>query len=174
MQTSTYNIALKFDPERLVDIFGQRFLSDFGMVKMKEIHEKTQSSPKINNYLQQVGPNSYRPTHTGIISTLNTITYFIFSKGETLCMGALFVLMDWNSRFNEDNLVLTDNEVTMVAADIIKYSSEIKFGKKDNLFSRFFNDIEEINRTPESKYEDYTPPSTWLYDDEDFDYGDRY
>lgn len=173
MQSSTYNTALRFNPERLVDIFGQQFLADFGLVKMKEIHEKTESSPKINNYLQQVGYNSYRPTHTGIISTLNTTTYFIFSKGETLCIGALFVLVNWNAQFNEDNTVLSENDVTKVAADIIKYCSEIKLSQKENLFSRFFKEIEEIGRDPESQAEDHTPPSSWLYDDEDFDYGDR-
>ncbi|MNK15587.1 hypothetical protein D3C87_337330 [compost metagenome] len=151
MQSLPMNhLMLKFNFEKLSDVFITRFIQELGMSKAEEIFEKVNSSNKVLSYLNEVGKNSYRPTYKGIISTLNTLPYFIFCKGETLCIAALTVLLNWQHQFDEDMIILSEDEITEVAADIINYCHSIKLDKRSSMFTRFFDDLLKITLKEES------------------------
>jgi len=166
---------LKFHVERLTEIFLQRVYTEYGSLKLREINAKITQSRKVLNYLETVGANFYRPTSKGILSVLNNIPYFMFSKGETLCVGGLLILQLWNVEFNQDFPILTDEEVTAVCANLILECYKIKLQKADSLFSRFFTEIREIDNQSENGLPNHFdfPDHFNLDDDVGFDYGER-
>lgn len=144
MKKSTFNAMLRFHPDQLMDLFGGRFVVEKGLSKAEEIVKKVNGSQKLEKYIFSVGFNSTSPTHTGIITNLTTVPYFIFCKGETLCLGALTILLNWNQHWNTDNLILDDHEVSEIIAEIMKYSYSIVLNKSDTIFNRFFDEIDNI------------------------------
>jgi len=140
---------LNFVNGRLEDLFYLKYEKEYGSVKAREVFTKVKTSKKIETYLVTVGNRFGRPTCQGILSQLSTIPYFIFRNGETLCMAAIFVLTDWRQLFNQECYILTEEEVTRVAVDIISYCSKSKFNKTDNFFIKFYTDIDELGREDE-------------------------
>lgn len=178
------DVILKFHPEKLMDLFGSRFVTEQGLVKANEIISKTNGSDKVQKFLLSVGYHSLKPTYVGIISTLNTVPYFMFCKGETLCLASLTVIVNWNQTWNDENQILSSDEVTVLIAETIKYCFSIKFIKDNTIFSRFYSDIlridsEPLKRNPSGNISlkdipyNIEPSSKDFWREDEFDYGER-
>lgn len=148
MTSSTYNTMLKFEPGRLNDIFCEEFIKEYGENKLKEIVYKIEDSEKVNYYLNQILNENIKPSPQGLGTLLNSITYFIFSKAETLCMGGLAIMTLWKAKAIDDqyNDIFTKDEIVEICADYIILCSKLKMFKSNNTFQHFFNRIDQIGR----------------------------
>lgn len=151
---SVYEIMLKFHPDTLVDIFLKQYMHDYGEKKVKEIVITVRQSEKVQDHIRYLLLNEHAPTDMSIGSVLNTMSYFLFSKPETLCLGGLIFIITW-----KDVLVDTYEDVfeeayedesnkiaTRICADYIARCSKMKFTKIDTCFTRFFDTIKNINQ----------------------------
>ena len=143
---SPTELMKKFSLEKLVDSFYNRFTEDYGMLKTEEIIKKINESAKINNYLTICIRQSLNPTKIGVISTLNNIPYFIFSKGETLCMAALFIVLKLENECFYPNVYSGEQITRDCAIEIIKYCEKIKLSKENSIFSRYYIDLKNIEQ----------------------------
>ncbi len=139
---------LKFEPGRLCNIFCEEFIKEYGENKSKEIVYKIEDSEKVIYYLDQILNKNIKPSPEGLGTLLNTITYFIFSKAETLCMGGLAIMTRWKVRAIDDkyNDIFSKDEIVEICADFIILCSKLKMFKSSNTFQHFFNRIDQIGR----------------------------
>lgn len=135
----------------IFEIFLKRYVNDFGEVKAREVLMKVNSSKKINALLDKIYFANVTPTSMDIIATLNAISYFVFSKGETLCLGSLTTVRLWFESVDKDNSSTSAEMFSKLAADIIYGCNRTKFNRADNLFTRFYNDLESNIKTQETK-----------------------
>ena len=137
---------LEFEPSSLIDIFCKEYIKEYGENKATEIIHKIVDSDKVNYYINQISTENIKPSPQGLGALLNTITYFIFSKAETLCMGGLFTLYRWRASVDPFNEIFSDDEIVEICADYIILCSRLKMFKSSNIFQHFFNRIDQIGR----------------------------
>ncbi len=133
-----------FTPEALANEFMEQYQYEFGQKKVVEIVRKIEDSDKVNYYLNNILSDNIKPSAKGLETLMNTISYFMFSKEETLCLGGLATFILWRNRYmNKENIfdVLEQEEIdvllTPICSQLINNCSINKYNKSDNFFLRF-------------------------------------
>lgn len=137
---------LKFTPDALTDLFLQQYMYEYGEKKAKEIFNKVETSPKIADYIRHLDAKQTMPSSKELALLLNSITFFIFSKSETLCLGKLATISLWQIRVETLSNILNEDEIIKICADVIVDSDKTKTHITDNFFSRFFRKIHQIEQ----------------------------
>jgi NADH:ubiquinone oxidoreductase subunit E len=142
-----------FTPEALANEFMEQYQYEFGQKKVIEIVRKIEDSDKVNDYLNSILSDRIKPSAKGLETLMNTISYFMFSKEETLCLGGLATFIIWRNRFmvNEDIFDALEQEkidhlLTPICSELINNCSINKYNKSDNFFLRFQKRIFKIAR----------------------------
>ncbi|RZA02862.1 MAG: hypothetical protein EOP47_05145 [Sphingobacteriaceae bacterium] len=136
---------LRFTPETLAEVFGQQFVQEFGTNKADEIIDKINKAERVTRYVGTIVARGLNPTASEITSLLNNIPYFIFSKGETLCFASVGVFLMWQKSLNERETINGGTNIhTGIVIDIIRDCSKLKYNRRNNFFTRFFQSIEFI------------------------------
>ena len=145
---TTYSTMLNFTSDALANIFLEQYQFEIGEKKCIEIVRKVEDSEKVNQYIKNIINGDLKPSPKGLMILMNTISYFMFAKEETLCLGGLATFSLWKSHcgaiknyFDDGNL-----EDARICADFIMECSKNKYNKSDNFFTRFFRKIDEIGR----------------------------
>ena len=75
---------------------------------------------------------------------MNTVSYFMFSKEETLCLGALATFVLWRNRWMIKNNIWDvleqeeiDNTLIEICVQLIDNCKVNKYNKLNNFFIRF-------------------------------------
>lgn len=86
--------------EEIIDGFSNEYINHNGVDKFKKVYDKISSS----NRLAELDGKSLRlhiaPTAHDFLSTINSVTYFIFSSQPTVALGALFAIKLWDEKVN--------------------------------------------------------------------------
>ncbi len=142
-----------FTPDGLANEFMGLYQFEFGRKKVIEIVRKIEDSDQVNEYLTGILKKNIKPSAKGLEVLMNTITYFMFSKKETLCLGGLTTFILWRNNYMiKENIcdVFTQEEIdhtlTLICSDLINNCSKNKYNKIDNFFIRFGKRIVEIAR----------------------------
>ncbi len=142
-----------FTPEALANEFMEQYQFEFGQKKVIEIVRKVEDSNKVKDYLNNILSDNIKPSAKGLETLMNTISYFMFSKEETLCLGGLATFIIWRNRFMimEDVFDAIEQEkidhfLTPICSELISNCSINKYNKSDNFFLRFQNRIFKIAR----------------------------
>lgn len=145
---TTYSTMLNFTSEALVNVFFEQYQFEFGEKKCIEIVRKIEDSDKVNLYFKNIINGDLKPSAKRLMILMNTISYFMFAKEETLCMGGLTTFSLWKTHIVsiKNNYDDENEEDTRICADFIMESSKNKYSKTDNFFTRFFRKIDEIGR----------------------------
>jgi len=150
--TTIKNMNL-FTPEALASQFMEQYKYEYGEKKVIEIIRKVESSDKVNEYLYNILSGNIKPSAKGLETLMNTISYFMFSKEETLCLGGLVTFILWRNRFmNENNIFdpieqeYIDHQLTDICVRLIENCSVNKYNKFDNFFLRFQKRINKLVR----------------------------
>ena len=142
-----------FTPEALANEFMEQYQYEFGQKKVIEIVRKIEDSDKVNDYLNKILSDNIKPSAKGLETLMNTISYFMFSKEETLCLGGLATFILWRNRFiikedifdaiEQENI---DHYLAPICSELINNCSINKYNKSDNFFLRFQKRIIKIAR----------------------------
>ena len=140
-----------FTPEGLANEFMEQYQYEFGQKKVIEIVRKVEDSDKVNDYLNNILSDNIKPSAKGLETVMNTISYFMFSKEETLCLGGLATFIIWRNRFMIKKDIFDaleqekiDHFLTPICSELINNCSINKYNKSDNFFLRFEKRIFKI------------------------------
>ena len=146
-------IMLEFTPEALAGEFAELYKFEYGEKKVIEIIRKVENSEKVQQYLNNILSQGIKPSAKGLEALMNTISYFMFSKEETLCLGGLSCFILWRNQWmilNEVRDVIgqesIDEQLVPICVDLINNCSTNKYNKADNFFLRFQRRIAVIGR----------------------------
>ena len=143
---------LKFHPDKLVDIFIKHYMYDYGEKKIKEIILTVQQSDKVQDHIRYLLINDHAPTDISIAAVLNSITYFLISRPETLCLGGLIFIVMWkdilidtyDGPFEEAFEDQSNRITTKICSDYLIRCSKMKLKKVDTCFTKLFDEIDFI------------------------------
>lgn len=138
MTKEIYDGMKKMPFNELTDIVAYRYVYEYGEQKAREVISKVEQSAKIEQYVFQWMVNGYTPSSKDITSILNTLPYFLFAKGETMCLGALTILNYWDKVVNEEDTITA----TKIGVNVIIDCNRIKLKSNDNFFTRLFQEID--------------------------------
>lgn len=102
------------------------FISDYGSIKFDRISEKVAGSSKIQKLFETSRNMNLPPNQNDILNTLNTIPFFLFSKPESIGMGALLTLELWDSQVNRYKNIVPDEWLLMTGGLIMHNISNYK------------------------------------------------
>lgn len=140
-----------FTPEGLANQFMEQYQFEYGQKKVIEIVRKIENSEKVNEYLYNILTDNIKPSAKGLEILMNTISYFMFSKEETLCLGALATFILWRNRYMIQKDIYDaleqeeiDLQLTPICVELLNNCSKNKYNKFDNFFLRFQKRIFKI------------------------------
>ena len=156
---------LKFEVDDLISSYVKQYIFEYGMEKMETIVKKIDESEKVNAFIDQLIAVKKIPDSNTILSFLNTIGYFIFSKSETLCLGAIKLEIKWtNTVFDTateslsmskkmDFAIKYEKWRTKLVVDIIIKCSASKLTTGRNFFDRYFYELASMYKSVSPKIE---------------------
>lgn len=95
------------------------FIREFGQRKFDKIYDKIHSSNKVREFIIKSKRLGLAPYLTHNIELLNEIPYFIFSRGQTMAIGALILLEKWDQEVNQQSLISNSEELRSRAVFIL-------------------------------------------------------
>lgn len=106
--------------------FSNEFQREFGERKLNTISEKIINSKKLAKLFTVSREKGLMPNQKDYLHCLHEIPYFMFSKAETLAMGALLALYRWNQECNPNHLLGDENRMQFVAQGILSECGQLK------------------------------------------------
>lgn len=144
MDARIKKIMLMFTPEALSTQFMELYQYEYGEKKIIEIIHNVENNEKIQQYLNNILNNDLKPTAKELEILMNTVSYFVFSKEETLCLGALATFVLWRNRWMIKNNIWDvlekeeiDNKLIEICVQLIDNCKVNKYNKLNNFFIRF-------------------------------------
>ena len=113
--------------EELIEDYFETFLIEFGKRKFEKIHRKVFTSNKISNLIFISNQRMIAPNINDFLYSINEIPFFIFSKSETLALGALLALERWNLECNKNLNLIDKDELKNTAVKILIDCKKLKF-----------------------------------------------
>lgn len=110
----------------LITDFFKEYLTDFGRLKFDKIQNKILTSKKVSNLIQLSFQKRIAPSKNDYLYCLNEIPYFMFSKAETLALGALLFLERWNKECNSELHLLNDDTLKNIVTNILIDCKKLK------------------------------------------------
>lgn len=138
-------IMLMFTPEALSTQFMELYQYEYGEKKIIEIIRNVENAEKIQHYINiNLNNNVVKPSAKELEILMNTVSYFMFSKEETLCLGALATFILWRNKWMIKNDIWDvleqeeiDNTLIDVCVQLIDNCKVNKYNKYNNFFVRF-------------------------------------
>ena len=132
------DLLFRFSVEEIFSEFAQQYIIENGKDKFEELSNIVRYSTKVRNYILWLNNNSKRPRVEELQKIINSHSFFLWSKEETVCMGALEIVVKW---YNEKNQVSSPEEIEIIKVimiNIIDECSRLKYNKFENFFKRYY------------------------------------
>lgn len=115
-----------FTYEELISHFFEKYKFEFGNRRFKKINSKIQSSKKFGRLIDDSKKLGKYPTHEHYLYRIHEIPYFIFSKPDTVALGALMALERWHHECNINFLYANEPILKDIAVKIIQTSEKMR------------------------------------------------
>ncbi len=113
--------------EEFIEDYLETFAIEYGKRKFEKIYRKIQTSKKISSLIYLSNQRMVVPNKNDFLYSLNEIPFFIFSKAETLALGALLGLERWNQECNKSLYIADDDILKDIAINILIDCKKLKF-----------------------------------------------
>jgi hypothetical protein len=135
-----------FPPEDLIILYLGLYNQEYGNKKGLEVLSKIQFSNKTQEFIAKLRYEKLNPGVDGFINLVNTIPYFLFSKGETLCYGTLVAIHQWIEQSSEDAFKIRYDIIHSIVVETIFKSEKTKFhiSNKITFFEKYYLLLEEV------------------------------
>jgi hypothetical protein len=143
-----YELMLRFGPQKLFEEFAQQYIIEYGNTKFEKVASIVKSSDKIDSYINTVIINSSSPNADDLQCVMNSHTFFMWSKEETLCLGALGVILRWSGSIYDGYSKEQDELETRAMAKLIDKCSRLKYNQVNSFFDRFYRRLRLIEMQP--------------------------
>lgn len=132
------DLLFRFSGEKIFSEFAQQYIIENGIDKFEKLTTIVRYSTVIRSYLQNLIKESKRPRFDELQKIINSHNYFLWSKEETVCMGALEIITRWS----EEKVQVSSPEeieiIKIIMINIIDECSRLKYNKFDNFFKRYY------------------------------------
>jgi hypothetical protein len=98
----------------------KNYQNTFGYEKYDKVVKKVYESNKISGLISRCKFHIQTVDHLTILSYINVIPYFLFSKPETEAIAALLVLLRWNEEVNAEYKLKSNDDLKGIAVNIIE------------------------------------------------------
>lgn len=132
---------LSLNYEYLFEVFGNQFIYEHGESKAQELIGTVKATPKVQSYLEALLLRSNYPNSQEVMTLLNSTTYFVFKKSESICLGALIVAMMGLDQYEVYVEKINGEIKTRIVTEIILASLKMKMMKTDSFFDRYFQHL---------------------------------
>ena len=132
-----YDLIIKFGPGKIFEEFAQQYIIEYGNNKFEKIATIVKTSEKIDEYINTVILNSSYPKTDDLQYIMNTISYFMWSKEETLCLGALGIILRWSGKTYSGYSREQEELEIQIMAKLIDKCSRLKYNQFDSFFQRY-------------------------------------
>lgn len=139
-----YELMLRFGPQKLFEEFAQQYIIEYGNTKFEKVAEIVKSSDKIESYINTVIINSSAPNADDLQYVMNSHSFFMWSKEETICLGALGVILRWSGSIYDGYSKEQDEIETRVMARLIDKCSRLKYNQFNSFFDRYYRRLRLI------------------------------
>ena len=92
----------------------------YGQSKMDEVKRKIQNSNTVKKLFEESRIRRGVLTGKDYVIAMNSITYFMFSKKETIILGALIALKLWNETINSFYYLASEDRLAQIAYKIFR------------------------------------------------------
>lgn len=136
----------QLDPWTTIQIFNDSYNYHHGAKKAIEILNTIESNERISRYISDASKDKQVPAARSIELLMNSVSYFILSRAETLCLGGLYTYKLWYKKTAQifDLDYMDDDFLLYEIANLIVNCSEQKFSTKASVFESFFNEIHRL------------------------------
>lgn len=139
-----YELMLRFGPQKLFEEFAQQYIIEYGNPKFEKIANIVKSSDKVDSYINNVIYNKSSPNEDDLQYVMNSHSYFMWAKEETICLGALGVILRWSGTIYDGYNVEQDEIETRSMARLIDKCSRLKYNQFNSFFDRFYRRLRLI------------------------------
>jgi hypothetical protein len=135
----------------LVEAFQRLYKFEYGHKKLSDTISSVRDDATIKSALRSIVVNRKLIDANTILSIMNTKRYFIFSKAETLCVGAMEAVMKWYESFleiansvkyldpqNSETVEKIDRMLTHFIVDVVFACGKLKTGIGRNFFDKYY------------------------------------
>lgn len=109
-----------YEYKSIVDAYALKYIKEFGERKAKVINEKIMTSNKLSGLISKSRYERIPISSKTYLYTLNSIPYFVFSRGQTQALAALLSLDRWHVEVNRDLKLLNSGQLLALAKSIIR------------------------------------------------------
>lgn len=129
-----------FSPEDLIVLYLGFYNQEYGNKKGSDILSKIESSKKVKEFITKLRIENLTPGDDGFITVVNSIPYFLFSKGETLGYGTLYAIKLWIDQSSNDSFKLSYDAIHNIVVETIFRADRTKIHVSSNLsfFEKYF------------------------------------
>jgi len=139
-----YGLMLEFGPEKLIEEFAQQYIIEYGQNKLNKIVELVKSSSRVKEFINHIVERNSKPDPESLQLLMNSHSSFMWAKEETLCMGALVVIVNWSGTIYSGYSQEKDQQKTEVIARLIDHCSRLKYNQINNFFHRYYRRLRLI------------------------------
>ncbi|MFA6057875.1 MAG: hypothetical protein WC756_06740 [Taibaiella sp.] len=131
----------RFTPERLGELYMYLYQHEYGNKKLVEIAQKVSSNVKVDQYIQRLFLQQRLAGTYDFLLLMNEVPYFIFSKAETVCCGALMAFDRWCSYAEQ---YTEKSALQNIIISIIFKADSQKLHFKQTFFDKFYKLIDDV------------------------------
>ncbi len=139
-----YGLMLKFGPQMLFEEYAQQYIIENGKAKFEKVASIVKSSDRIKQYVDYLVNNSSIPDANSLQHLMNSHSYFMWSKEETICLGALGVILIWSGTTYNGFSQEKDELESEVIAKLIDHCSRLKYNQFNSFFQRYYRRLSLI------------------------------
>lgn len=137
-------VMRKFAPDKLSEEFFLQYVYEHGEAKIKKMSNLLNKSQKVEFYLRNIVKFSKYPTVKDLQYLLNSHSYFLFAKEETVCLGCLAIISKWQGRIYTGYDEELEEKITEIMSDVILNCYRLKIKSSNTFFDRFFERLLKI------------------------------
>jgi hypothetical protein len=137
------SLMLQFGPEKLLEEFSEQYLNEKGHNKYNEIAEIIKGSERVEVYVKHLISTSSKPDFESLQLLMNSHSYFRWSKEETVCLGALAVILIWSIEAH-GHTASKDEIMSKIISNLIENCSRTKINQIENFFHRYYRRLYNI------------------------------
>lgn len=134
-------LMIEFKPSELFEEFSGQYVIENGKDKFEKIADIVKTSDEVKTYLNNLKWQSSKPNSEELQLLMISHPYFSWSKEETICLGALGVIIIWANNSQETE---SERIVNKIMANLIDHCSKQKYNPFDNFFFRYYRRLKLI------------------------------
>lgn len=138
-----YDTMRKFAPDGLLETYFETYSYENSEKKTQEVVTKVETSSKLTQYMLFLLEKERKPQPQELLAAINSITFFILSKAETICLGGLVFHHLWQNKVDPFFDVLDEQETTDMYINFILECQKMKLTVSKSFFDRYFRKIME-------------------------------